>query len=222
MKKNLIVAVCAILLSFSAVAQSYKGLWHGYITAEGLVNKSLYALDVKTHEGNIITGRTYLYNNYLFVFYGVFDFIGTIDGKNVKITELRLGEYEIPFNSLCLKFANVSYFKKDGKEFLEGVWDNQKSNCAVANVMLNRLVPGETDPDLPGHVLTKINEDKTTSIKFKETILTKPFVLNITKPTIKIELRDYLREDNDTVTVFVNRDEVIRGVVSHIDPIKKR
>ena len=45
--------------------------------------------------------------------------------------------------------------------------------------------------------------------------------MNISKPTIKIEIRDYLREDNDTVTVFVNRDEIIkRHRITH-RPYKK-
>ncbi|MEJ6979564.1 hypothetical protein WG906_03835 [Pedobacter sp. P351] len=221
MGKNLLFFLLLLCLPCLSKAQNFKGLWHGYITAKGQLNQSLYALNVKSQEGNIISGRAYLYNNFLFVFYGIFDFIGTVDKGNVKITELALGEYQIPFNNLCIKFANVNYSKKGEDEYLTGTWDNMKGSCPVADVLLKKHIPEEANSALPAEVLKKINEDTNKGIPFRETLLTKPFVLNISKPTIKIEIRDYLREDNDTVTVFVNRDEVIkRHRISH-KPYKK-
>lgn len=208
MKRILLIAFI-ILTVFSVSAQNYKGIWHGYLTGDGLVNKSSYALDVKSQEGNIITGRAYIYNNYFFVFYGIFDFIGTTDQGNLKITELALGEYELPKHNLCTKFANVNYSKQGSTEYLKGTWKTLKGMCPVEDVVLKKYISEKEDADFPQHLLTKIKEDKSSGILFKGTTLTKPFVLNVTKPTVKIELRDYLKEDNDTVTVYANRDEVI-------------
>ncbi|MBC8053690.1 MAG: hypothetical protein H7Y13_11555 [Sphingobacteriaceae bacterium] len=208
--KRITLSLAICLISLSSLAQDYKGIWHGYITGEGLYNKSWYALNVKSQEGNIITGRAYIYGNFLFVFWGVMDFIGTIDKGNLKITELSIKDQEMPRLSLCTKFADVNYSKTGKEEYLKGTWETIKGNdCPAADALLKRYVSEKDDPDFPAELMKKIKEDTNKGIPFKETILTKPFVLNITKPTITIELRDYLKEDNDTVTVFVNRDEVI-------------
>lgn len=198
-----------LLASLKGYAQSYLGIWHGFITAETLLNPSQLALNVKSHEGNIITGKAYLYNNFLYVFYGAFDFIGTIDQNNCKLTELRLNNSEMPdeIRTLCIKYSNLTYSKNDTAEFLTGSWGNSKGNCLPGDVYLERGIAGKPATRyIPAAVIAKIKSDSSPDVPFLNTVLSKPVIVNIGSNQLTISINDYLREDGDTVSVYVNRE----------------
>src|SRR5690606_9296944 len=113
------------LTAFTAKAQDYKGVWHGYITEFDYIITSGYVLQVKEHKGNTISGRAYIYSKKYFLFQGLLDFIGTIDKSSSKITELVIVKSEMPTNMalLCVKFLNLDFNKKDAKETLTGSWN---------------------------------------------------------------------------------------------------
>ncbi|WP_207424711.1 hypothetical protein [Desertivirga brevis] len=212
MKKNLL-----LLLTFfgwiSGFSQDLKGLWHGYITGEGLINRSEYTLHVKSQTADAVTGRAYLYSNKLFIFQGIFDFIGKQDGNNLKITELRILSKEMPGDQfgLCIKYENVKY-TKDSCEYLTGVWDNTRGRCPPGDVYLKRVIQGKADTAaIPEAVLRRIREDNISEIPFLNTVLGKPIILDVHQVALEITIKDYLKEDNDTVSVYFNRQEIIKN-----------
>jgi len=211
MKKLLLLLI--LLLTFqSHYGQDLRGLWHGYITGQGLVNRSQYTLHVKTQVNNTVTGRAYLYSTKLFIFQGMFDFIGRIDNNSFKLTELKILNKEMPSDKydLCIKYENINY-TKDTCEYLTGVWGNTKGNCPPGEVYLKRVIPGKPNTvKIPDPVFAKITEDKTNEISFLNTVLAKPIILQVHSISLEITLKDYLKEDNDTVSVYFNRQEVIK------------
>ncbi|MXV17166.1 hypothetical protein [Hufsiella ginkgonis] len=197
--------------SCSFAQSSYTGSWHGLITGRGLLNNTQYTVNIKTHEGDVITGKAYLYNNYLYNFYGIFDFIGTVQQNTCKITELRILSKEMPdeLHGLCTKFCDMTYSANDTMQYLAGSWDNTSGSCPEGKVFLKKARTGAKAPDIPPPVLAKINEDRSTGISFLQTTLSRPVIIDVSSTQLKLTIRDYLKEDNDTISVYVNREPVI-------------
>ena len=211
MKK--LITLILLCISFLTNAQDLTGIWQGYITAKGLLNRSEYTLHVKNQNNGIITGKAYLYSNQHFIFHGIFDFIGKINpDRSIKITELRILTKEMPDEKfgLCMKYENIKY-SRDTAEHLTGDWGNTKGNCPPGEVYLQKIPTNKlSNPPVPDAVITKIKEDKEKDIPFLGTVLAKPIILDVRQVTLKITLKDYLKEDFDTVSVYFNRREIIK------------
>ncbi|WP_207536262.1 hypothetical protein [Desertivirga arenae] len=209
---KLFFLILILLDSFAGKGQDFKGLWHGYITGEGLLNHSEYTLDVKTQDDNVLTGKAYLYSTQLFVFQGIFDFIGKVDRNVLKLTELKILKKEMPDEKygLCIKYENVR-FSKDTCEYLTGKWGNTKGNCPPGEVFLKRITLGKANTvKIPNAVYSKILLDTSKDIFFLNTTLAKPIILDVHQFSIEITIKDYLKEDYDTVSVYLNRQEIIK------------
>ena len=215
--------VILLFVSLTAKSQDYKGLWHGYITEFNYEITSGYLLHVKEHKDNIITGRAYIYSKKYFIFQGMLDFIGTVDKGNSKVTELVIVKSEMPTDMalLCIKFLNLSYGKKEDKDLLTGRWSGSSTqgNCRPGEVYLQRYDFSEQDQKnpIPDPILKMIATDVTPKMTFYDTELTTPIILNVNTFTVNLEIRDYLREDNDTISVHFNR----KPIISNLE-IKKR
>jgi hypothetical protein len=112
---------------------------------------------------------------------------------------------------LCIKYENVKY-TKDSCEYLKGVWDNTRGNCPPGEVYLKRVNQGKGNTlTIPEAVLSKISEDNNPEIPFLNTVLSKPIILDVHQVALEITIKDYLKEDNDTVSVYFNRQEIIKN-----------
>jgi hypothetical protein len=223
MKKLLSLAVWLMTLIPAASSQDYKGLWVGHITEYDYEINSKYILQIKEHKGNIISGSAYIYSKDYFVFKGLLDFIGTVDMGKTKVTELAIIRSDMPTNMarLCIKYMNLSFGKVANVETLTGDWEGYTdfSNCRPGEVFLQRYKfddPSQKDA-IPGPVMEMIRANESPKMTFFDTELTPPQILDVSSVSIEIEIRDYLREDLDTVSVYLNRKEIISKL-----PIKRK
>lgn len=212
----LLLSIC----SLSASAQvDFKGIWQGYITAPGSYNSG-YTLHIEEHAGDRISGTAYIYRNEDPIqFDGVLDFIGTVSKEINKITELVIIKEHMPdkYRRLCVKFMGLEFTKKDSLDFLTGNWDGSledRSPCVPGKVYLRRHTPNDPEgiEPIPVAILQAISEDSSSKMSFLDTELAKPIIIDVSNPVIKFEIRDYLREDMDTVSIYLNRQPLARRI----------
>ena len=229
LRLSLVQIVVLLFFAINATAQvSYKGIWQGYITAPGSYNSG-YSLHIEDHSGDRISGTAYIYRNQdPLKFDGVLDFIGTVNQGGSKITELVILKEKMPHPDymLCVKFMGLELVQKDSTDFLTGNWDGSlisKYPCLPGNVYLRRhnpLKPRGIEP-IPNEVLEIILADKSSKMNFLNTELAKPIIINVRNPVIKFEIRDYLKEDFDTVSIYLNRRPLVQKIGIFKKPYKQ-
>ncbi|NEU07694.1 hypothetical protein GZH53_05170 [Flavihumibacter sp. R14] len=217
------------LLPICAQAQiHYKGIWQGYITAPGSYNSG-YTLHIEDQTADRISGTAYIYRNEDPIrFDGVLDFIGTVDRSAGKVTELVIVKEKMPDKNrkLCIKFMDLEFTQKDSLEYLTGAWEGSLTNktpCVPGKVYLRRhnpLDPNGIEP-IPTEILHAIAADTLTNMKFLNTELAKPIIIDVRSPVIKFEIRDYLREDLDTVSIYLNRRPLAQRIGIFKKPYKQ-
>jgi hypothetical protein len=225
-------AVFIVLISLlppCAKAQiHYKGIWQGYITAPGSYNSG-YTLHIEDQTGDRISGTAYIYRNEDPIrFDGVLDFIGTVDGAAGKITELVVLKEKMPdkHRKLCIKFMSLEFTEKDSLQYLTGNWEGSLTNktpCIPGKVYLRRhnpLDPNGIEP-IPAEIIHAIAADTLSNMKFLNTELAKPIIITVRSPVIKFEIRDYLREDFDTVSIYLNRRPIAQRIGIFKKPYKQ-
>ncbi|WP_026898574.1 hypothetical protein [Daejeonella oryzae] len=218
--------LCFTSNTFSQI--NYKGIWQGYITAQSSYNSG-YALHIEDQTGDLITGTAYIYRNEdPLQFDGILDFIGTVNQKSSKLTELVILKEKMPNDvlKLCIKYMGLEFIQKDSTDFLTGKWTGSLINnspCTPGNVYLRRYnskMVKDLEP-IPAEILQAILADKSNSVNFLETKLAKPIIINVKNNVLKLEIRDYLREDNDTVSIYLNRRPLLQKIGIFKKPYKQ-
>lgn len=209
-----------VFVSLSSRAQiNYKGIWQGYITAPGAYNSG-YTLHIEEYAGDRISGTAYIYRNENpFQFDGILDFIGTVNRSESRITELVIVRQKMPdeYRRLCIKFMGLNFSHKDGFDFLTGNWDGSLADlspCLPGKVYLRRYNPADPKgiEPIPDEILTAIQQDNSSKMNFLNTELAKPILINVRSPVLKFEIRDYLRIDQDTVSIYLNRQPLAEKI----------
>jgi hypothetical protein len=118
---------------------------------------------------------------------------------------------------LCIKLANMNFTHKDGIDYLTGSWNGSLESgniCAPGKVYLQRYNAKKPDgiEPIPDEVMKMIADDRSTSMKFLGTELMEPVIINVTNSVIQFQLDDYMRDDSDTVSVYMNRDPVLSKI----------
>lgn len=224
LKSTVATLVFALFTSCICAAQNYVGIWQGYITASAggvEIPKSGYTLNIKQHKGDFISGTAYIYGKKTLLFEGILDFIGTvnIDSRKAKITELKILKYSKPTDSheLCIKLADLEFSRKDNYEYLTGKWEGELTNgkyCIPGKVFLRRYNPNDPQgiEPIPNEVLQLISKDSSTKMTLFNTYLAPPVTINVYNNVIHFEVKDYLREDNDTISVYHNRQLLLEKI----------
>ena len=224
----IIIPVFSLLFTDAFSQVNFKGIWQGYITAPGSYNSG-YTLHIEEHAGDRISGTAYIYRNEDPIqFDGVLDFIGTVSKSSSKITELVILKQKMPddYRRLCVKFMGLDFTQKDSSEFLTGDWDGSledKFPCVPGRVYLRRHTPNDPKgiEPIPKAILAAISADSSTKMNFLNTELAKPIIINVSNRAIKFEIRDYLREDMDTVSIYLNRRPLARNIAIFKKPFKQ-
>jgi hypothetical protein len=209
------ILVISSMLCFAQV--NYKGIWQGYITAPGSYTSG-YAINIEESTGDRISGTAYIYRNENPIqFIGELDFIGTTSKFGSKITELVIVKEKMPdtLRRLCVKYMDLDFTQKDSLDYLTGNWDGSltdHSPCLPGKVYLRRHNPAAPEgiEPIPEDILKAIKADKSSKMHFLNTELAKPILINVKNSDLKFEIRDYLKEDMDTVSIYLNRKVIIK------------
>lgn len=212
---SLIILLFACISTF---AQDYKGIWTGYMSTDLRDIRVLninYILHVKDQNQNIVNGKAYLYRDNPLRAEGILDFIGVINKDKLTITELKILLSKIPGDStrfLCIKDLDLTLTQQNGIENLTGTFTGAGENslpCYPGNVYLQRF-NSSNEQSIPPKLLTTLLLDDRDPNVFLKTKLARPVVIEVTDNVIQLEIKDYLKEDGDIVSVYHNRNSFIR------------
>lgn len=219
--KRLLLIVLLCLPGAIISAQDYTGLWHGYMKGQPQPHVRFlntgYVLRVSDQKQNIVNGKAYVFRRGRAIYEGILDFIGIVENKRLKITELKILHSRVPNDSLflCVKCLELELEQESGSpERLEGKWTGEGVNripCYPGKAYLSRF--DEKQPtDIPPALLMKIMKDSTDRFTFLNTKLAKPVIINVTNNVVGLEIRDYLRQDGDIISVYNNRNLFIKNL----------
>lgn len=218
------LSLCILfLLNFqSSFSQNIQGKWVGKITQQPGGYSQLYDLELDLSQRKNIWGESYAFEgDSVQIRIGL---SGYIEKDSIRLNE-SLGwirEDKVPFSWIACVKQFVLAYRTEGKfEYLEGTWtgvgkDNSESPCFPGRVILSRTMEG----------INKFLEDHKDSVIVVEPIVTasnvpavldfSPDFLNtepkkiteiiVTNPDLQIQIVDYMRVDNDTVSVYLNRN----------------
>ncbi|TKB98888.1 hypothetical protein [Pedobacter cryophilus] len=224
MKKFILIL---FLFPFSVLAQ-YKGIWNGFLTAENRTYRSYYILDVKEEFDGLIKGDAYIYRTNYLSFLGKMNFIGTIDGNKLHISELKLliNQRPITKEDFCYKNMVLELITKDSIIHLTGPWEGALANnayrCDPGDVFLRRLnKEGNGLDPIPDDILAQIKKTELKPDSFLNTALTIPKVIDVQGKNVKIQISDYEKIDGDIVSVYLNREKVIDKAEIKKRPIER-
>ena len=214
-----LIILYLLLLSISGFAQNYKGVWLGYLDSDlqNIMTLNVYyILHVKEQDNNIVNGKAYVYRDNPVQAEGILDFIGVINKDNLNINELKILHSKIPSDSarfLCIKNLKLNLTKDVGIEKLNGTFTGAGENslpCYPGNVYLQRFSDANKQY-IPQSYLTNILLDSRDPNVFLKTKLSRPIVIEVSENVIRLEIKDYLKEDGDIISVFHNRRPFIRN-----------
>lgn len=197
-------------------AQDLTGLWQGYITATDASITSGYLINIEKQKDDIFSGRAYIFREGIFD--GHLDFIGTSVDSVVKLTELRVLRYRTPPSwFVCVKFCSLDFMHRKSVDHLIGQWHGSifsGNPCTPGEVILRRYNPQNPEgiQPIPDTVLQLAKKNAGKPMTFMDTELDEPLIVPVRNRVVKMELRDYMKEDNDTVSVYYNRNPFIKRV----------
>lgn len=220
------IAALTIVSLPSANAQNLKGIWTGNFVSDTtgvpIINTE-YVLNVKSQTNNIISGLAYVIEH-RFRIEGILEFIGFIDKNKVKISEIRILSSKIPIEDrfLCIKLLDLNLRLTDSIDYLQGHWTGNGESgdrCIPGMAYLKRYKTGGLTK-VSSKVLSMIAAN-TFSGGFMNTKLAEPAILTVRNHVLSVEVSDYLKEDMDTVSIFLNRKSFIRKLKIERKPYLK-
>ena len=220
-----------ILLSFltqNLLAQNLSGKWFGKITQGPGGYSELYDLELNLTQKKSIWGDS---NAWMGKAVSIrIGFSGKMKGDSVKLFESLAWVREdiVPWDWVaCIKTYELIYRTDATYEYLEGTRngiskDDPNEECIPGKVILSRSIEGlnkfleqrkdsvvntitqNPEPEVP--VLVDFNSD------FLETEPKKVTEIDVHNADLQIQLLDYLKPDNDTVSVYLNRKILAKDV----------
>ena len=207
-----------LLASISGYAQDFKGVWLGYLDTDLQHIKTLdvnYILHIKDQDNNIVNGKAYIYRDNPLRAEGILDFIGVINKGSLRVNELKILHSKIPSDTarfLCIKDLKLSLKREDGVDNLTGTFTGVGENsisCYPGNAYLQRFTDANKQ-NIPQNYLSAILLDARDPNVFMQTKLARPIVIEITENVVRLEIKDYLKEDGDIISVYHNRTHTLR------------
>ncbi len=216
------------ILSYNAFSQNISGKWFGKITQGPGGYSELYDLEFNLTQKKSIWGNSYaLMGNAVRIRIG---FSGKMDRDSIKINESLdwIREDIVPWDWVaCIKTYELAYRTESGYEYMEGTWsgiskDDPKEVCIPGKVILSRSIEGlnkflEQHKDSLINTLA-LNHEQASPVlvdfksNFLETEPKKVTEIEVHNTDLQVQLLDYLKPDNDTVSVYLNRETLVKNV----------
>lgn len=212
---------------YSVFSQNVSGKWYGKITQQPGGYSELYDFELHLNQKKNIWGDSYAYfKDSVNIQIGL---SGYIDRDTIRLSESKdwVRVDKVPWNWVaCIKNISVSYRKENQHEYLEGRWDgtnkdNPLEACIPGRVILSRTKEG-LNQFLFEHRDSVIFADKTREGDPPPPIdFTQPFLntearkvteIGVQNTKLQIQVLDYMKVDNDTVSVYLNRKELAKNI----------
>lgn len=227
MKWWLLIAIICVNFH-SAYTQNIQGKWIGKITQQPGGFSQLYDLELDLTQRRNIWGDSYAFEgDSVKIRIGL---SGTIDTDSIRLNESVgwVREDKVPFTWIaCVKRFVLAYKQEGGFEYLEGRWtgvskDDPSDPCIPGKVILSRTVAGlnkflEDNKDSvvttqPVPVAATVPPKLDFSPNFLNTEPRKITEIVVNHSDLQIQLVDYMKVDNDTVTVYLNRNLLAKSI----------
>ena len=221
-----LISCCCIPAAFS---QNISGKWFGKITQQPGGYSQLYDFQLELNQKKNIWGDSYAsMKDSVEIRIGL---SGYIDKDTIRLSENRdwVRVDKVPWNWVaCIKNINLSYRKENDNEYLEGTWngvskDRPYEDCIPGRVILSRTVEGLNQFLYENRDSVIIAARPSTLIKneasppdfntpFMETEAKKVTEIQVHNKDLQLQLIDYLRVDNDTVSIYLDREIMAKNV----------
>ena len=211
-----------ILLLFlsSASAQNISGKWYGKITQLPGAYSETYDMELNLNQRkNSISGDSYTtVPDSMYLKIGL---VGFLVGESIRLSEsLNLVTQEImPVGWLmCVKNMHLARRQVGNIEFLEGTWDGKGRDleaCLPGRIFLTRKKEDLEKYIAPVYAAEPAVE-KADSIDFSAPFLNteakKVTEIIVNHRQLQLELVDYMKVDNDTVSIYLNRKPLANDI----------
>jgi len=212
----------------SSFGQNIQGKWVGKITQQPGGYSQLYDLELDLSQRKNIWGESYSFEgDSVQIRIGL---SGYFEKDSIRLNESVgwIREDKVPYNWIACVKQFVLAFRREGSfEYLEGRWTgvskvNPDSLCFPGKVILSRTHEG-LNKFLEEHKDSVVVIEQVTIasisppvLDFKSTFLnTEPKKITeiiVTHPELQIQLLDYMKVDNDTVSVYLNRNLLAKNI----------
>ena len=220
-----------ILLSLcvqNAFTQDLNGKWYGKLTQGPGGYTELYDLELDLNQRKNIWGDSFAYEgDSVRVRIGL---SGYFDKDSIRLNESAesIREDKVPWPWVaCIKKFSLAYRKENDFEYLEGTWtgismDDFSDPCIPGRVILSKSISG-LNKYLEEHKDSIIIPELTLALnapipsldfspRFLETEPKKITEIIVHNPELQIQLLDYMKVDNDTVSVYLNRNILAKNI----------
>lgn len=219
--------ILSLFLSFviiQASGQDISGKWVGKLTQTPGGYSQLYDLELNINQKKTISGESYAYMSN--AIYARFGFWGNFDGDSIRLKESKemLIQDVVPKGwVLCVKNINLAYRKIGNREYLQGGWngvskDDERDICLPGSVIMARnkedlkYFLDSVHSEIPLPTVAAMSPIDF-SQKFLNTAIRKGQEIEVKNLDLRLEIRDYLRVDNDTVSIYLNRKPLIKNIL---------
>jgi hypothetical protein len=223
--------ILLILLSFltqEILGQNMSGKWYGKITQGPGGYSQLYDLEMNLTQKKNIWGDSYAWmGKVVRIRIG---FSGKMKGDSVKLYESLswIREDLVPWDWVaCIKTYELAYRIDEAYEYLEGTWngfskDDPNEVCIPGKVILSRSVEGlnkfleqRKDSGITVLAQNKVQAPPVIvdfNLGFLETEPKKITEILVHNTDLQIQLLDYMKPDNDTVSIYLNREILSKNI----------
>ncbi|HEY0897915.1 MAG TPA: hypothetical protein VGD90_01230 [Sphingobacteriaceae bacterium] len=224
MRKRYFLPIFLFLFT-TANAQDISGKWYGRITQLPGAYSELYELELDLKQDrNKISGESFAtIKDTLYIRIGL---TGSLDADSIRLQEnlQEVRQEVLPYGWLmCVKNIQVGLTRLGTKEYLEGHWNGigrDLEACLPGRIILARnkedlnfyLANHRNAPPQITPVSQIIPPPQDFSIPFLNTEARKVTEIEVSNRTLQLRVRDYRKIDNDTISVYLNREALVRNV----------
>lgn len=216
------------ILTQDILAQNISGKWFGKITQGPGGYSELYDLQLNLSQRKNIWGDSYAFKDKsVRIRIGL---SGKVDRDSIRLYESIdwIREDIVPWDWVaCIKKFDLAYRNDGAFEYLEGTWSGISKNdssevCIPGKVVLSKSIEGlnifleqhkdsvintlAQNPEQAAPVLVDFNSN------FLETEPKKVTEIEVHNADLQIQLLDYLKPDNDTISVYLNRKILVKKI----------
>ncbi|MEO8794149.1 MAG: hypothetical protein ABI390_01715 [Daejeonella sp.] len=208
--------------------QNISGKWYGKITQQPGGYSQMYDFELDLSQKKNIWGDSYAFlDDSIEIRIGL---SGYFDADTIRLSESRdwVRMDRVPWNWVaCIKNINLAYRQENNFEYLEGRWtgvskENPADDCIPGRVILSKTVEGldyflkeNRDSVITAQNLS-LTENSPPEVNFDAPFLNtepkKVIEIPVTNLNLKLQLVDYMKVDNDTVSVYLNRTILAKNI----------